>query len=76
MNEGLKVLVIHGSPHQGQTYETTMAFLKALGDRAEVDAKHVFLFQEKLAWCLGCGACVVQGEEKCPSKEGRGASTT
>ena len=66
----LKVLTIHGSPHQGQTHAATMDFLEELGKRVVIEARHVFLFREKLALCLGCGACVVQGEEKCPGKEG------
>lgn len=70
MNEGLKILVIHGSPHQGQTHAATMNFLEELGKRVVIEARHMSLFREKLELCLGCGACVVQGEEKCPGKEG------
>lgn len=66
----LKILVIHGSPHKGQTYDATMAFLKELGDRTGIDVRHVFLFQQRLEFCRGCGTCVTHGEDGCPNKDG------
>ncbi len=66
----LKVLAIHGSPHNGQTYEATLEFLKELGNRIEIDAGQVFLFQERLELCRGCGTCIVLGEERCPNQDG------
>ncbi len=66
----LKILTIHGSPHKGQTYEATMEFLKELGNRIEIEVKHIFLFQERLELCQGCGACVIFGEDKCLNKDG------
>jgi multimeric flavodoxin WrbA len=66
----LKILTIHGSPHKGQTYEATMEFLKELENRIEIEVKHIFLFQERLELCRGCGNCVVFGEERCPIKDG------
>jgi len=65
----LKILTIHGSPHKGQTYKATMEFFKELGDRMEIEIKHVFLFQEHLELCRGCGTCVVDGEERCPIRD-------
>lgn len=65
----MKILTIHGSPHKGQTYKATMEFLAQLGDRIEIEVKHVFLFQEHLEQCRGCGTCVTHGEERCPSKD-------
>jgi len=66
----LKILTIHGSPHKGQTYKETMEFLKELGNRNQIDVKHVFLFQECLELCRGCGVCVTHGEDRCPNKAG------
>ena len=65
----LKVLILHGSPHKGNTYEVTMEFLKELGTRIETEVKHIFLYQENLELCMGCGNCVVVGEDKCPRKD-------
>jgi multimeric flavodoxin WrbA len=66
----LKILTIHGSPHKGQTYQVTMDFLNDLGNRIEIDVRHVFLFQEHLELCKGCGTCIVLGEDRCPHKDG------
>ncbi len=66
----MKILIIHGSPHKGQTYETTMEFLQELGNRIEIDVKHVFLFQERLELCRGCGTCILYGENRCSIKDG------
>lgn len=65
----LKILIIHGSPHKGQTYKATMEFLEELGNRIEVEVKHIFLFQEQLELCRGCGICVVSDENRCPNKD-------
>jgi len=66
----IKILVVHGSPHQGQTHAATMDFLEELGKRVAIEAKHVFLSQERLELCRGCGTCVTQGENGCPNKDG------
>jgi multimeric flavodoxin WrbA len=66
----LKILIIHGSPHKGQTFEVTMDFLKELGNRIEIEVRHIFLFQERLELCRGCGTCITLGEDRCPSKDG------
>ncbi|MFX1428334.1 MAG: flavodoxin family protein [Promethearchaeota archaeon] len=66
----LKILTIHGSPHKGQTYDATMEFLKELENRIEIEVRHIFLFQERLELCRGCGNCVVFGEDRCPNKDG------
>jgi multimeric flavodoxin WrbA len=47
-----------------------MEFLKELENRIEIEIKHIFLFQEHLELCRGCGTCVVFGEERCPIKDG------
>ncbi len=65
----LKILTIHGSPRKRQTYEVTMEFLKELENRIEIEVKHVFLAQEHFDLCRGCGICVTNGEERCPSKD-------
>ncbi len=46
-----------------------MEFLAQLGARIEIEVKHVFLFQEHVEQCRGCGTCVTRGEERCPSKD-------
>jgi multimeric flavodoxin WrbA len=66
----LKILTIHGGPHKGQTYEATMEFLNKLENQTEIEVKHVFLSQEHLELCRGCGNCICLGEDKCPSKDG------
>jgi len=65
----LKILTIHGSPYKRNTYEVTMEFLKELGNKVETDVEHVFLYQENLGLCRGCGNCIVIGEDSCPNKD-------
>ncbi|MFX1558793.1 MAG: flavodoxin family protein [Promethearchaeota archaeon] len=66
----LKILTVHGSPHKGQTYKATIEFLKELESKVGIEVKHIFLYQEQLELCRGCGNCIVFGENKCPNKDG------
>jgi multimeric flavodoxin WrbA len=66
----LKILAIHGSPHKGQTCEAAMEFLKELGNKTDIETRHVYLFQQRLEFCRGCGTCVTHGEDGCPHKDG------
>jgi multimeric flavodoxin WrbA len=66
----VKILTIHGSPHKGQTYKATMEFLKELEDQVGIEVKHIFLYQNQLELCRGCGTCIVFGEDRCPNKDG------
>ena len=68
----MKVLVIMGTPHKGNTRAVTDLFLdefRAYG--AEID--EIVLPRDFGENCLGCANCILHGEDKCPHHEKIGA---
>jgi multimeric flavodoxin WrbA len=68
----VKVLAIMGSPRKaGNTYKVTKKVEERMKEMGAVEFEYVFLRDLDLKPCLGCGACLDRGEEKCPLKDGR-----
>lgn len=65
----MKLTVIHGSPHRGNTYKAAQIFLDGVKKRGDVTVQEFFLPQDMPHFCCGCLNCVMKGEEKCPHAE-------
>ena len=61
----MKIVIIHGQNHKGQTY--TIAH--NLGEKIGGEIKEFFLAKDFNEFCLGCTTCFYYGEEKCPHRE-------
>lgn len=65
----MKILVIMGSPHNGNTYQAVKKieqFMQAMG---EVEFEYLILKDASLSQCSGCFVCFVKGETHCPHKD-------
>ena len=62
----MKIVVIHGSPRKGNTYEATQKVMAKMGTQGIVEFKEFFLPQDMPEFCRGCFACFSYSEEKCP----------
>lgn len=64
----MKILQICGSPKKGNCYY----MLNWIQDKyPDIDFKLLMLNELNLGNCLGCYACIAQGEELCPLKDDR-----
>lgn len=61
----MKITIIHGQSHKGSTYH--IAHL--LAQKLQGDINEVFLPRDFDKFCVGCGRCFMEGEEKCPHYE-------
>lgn len=62
----MKILAICGSPRKGNTYSA----LKTIQDSfPDIDFELLMLKDLHFELCKGCYACVLRGEEKCPTKD-------
>lgn len=62
----MKVVIIHGSPRKGNTFEATEIFKKHMNKKADIQFVDVFLPKDMPEFCCGCMVCFIQGETKCP----------
>lgn len=63
----MKILIINGSPHKGNTWELVeQAKLDLLTCDKEIEFEEVHLMQEKIPFCIGCSNCFRVGHDKCP----------
>jgi multimeric flavodoxin WrbA len=61
-----------GSAHRrGHTYVAARQFLDDLESFGDVKGEIVLLSEYRLGNCLGCKACFMKGEERCPLKDDR-----
>ena len=61
----MKITVIYGQSHQGNTYSLTQLFLNCL-QRNDSQITEFFLPDEGITYCVGCQNCFIRGERTCP----------
>jgi len=59
-----KVLIIESSPRKGFTRAAAEKLADKLGGSAQIETIHVY--EEEIAMCGGCCACLIAGSLKCP----------
>jgi len=62
----MKIVVIHGSPRRGNTYEATQRFMQEMQSQGTAEFREFFLPKDMPEFCRGCFACIEKGEDKCP----------
>lgn len=65
----MKILAILGSPRKGESYWGVEQVEKQLKTHPDVEFEYVWLRDLNIKDCLGCHACILKGEEKCPLKD-------
>ncbi len=66
----MKVTVVHGSPRKnGGTRHATELFLDEMRKQGEISVSEYFMPNDLPAFCRGCAACVISGEQSCPHAE-------
>lgn len=59
-----KILLINGSPHKdGNTYRALQEVVKGVGD--EIQTEIVWIGNQAIRGCIGCGACAKKGNGLC-----------
>jgi multimeric flavodoxin WrbA len=72
MENGLKVmkiLVIIGSPHKGNTYRAAKKIEEFMQSKGTAEFEYLMLKDTDLSQCSGCFVCFVKGEDHCPCKD-------
>ena len=64
----MKILVIHGSPHKGNTLNLTYKFEDAMKKYGDVIFEYLSVNELNLEMCRGCFNCITKGEYLCPIK--------
>lgn len=59
----MKIVVIHGQNHKGNTWNVANILLQNITDEKEV--KEFFLPRDLNHFCSGCYSCL-EGRDKCP----------
>jgi multimeric flavodoxin WrbA len=67
----MKILAIIGSARKGNTYRAVQRIEENIKKMGDVDFEYLFLKDASLASCKGCTVCFLQGEQRCPLKDGR-----
>jgi len=62
----MKLLVIHGSMRQGNTYALTQEIVRRLAAKPDMEVAEIAVADLDLPLCRSCHACFAQGEEFCP----------
>lgn len=65
----MKIVIIHGSPRKGSTYNLTNTAKKTLAEMYNAEFTEFFLPQDAPAFCKGCFTCFYRGEDKCPDAQ-------
>jgi len=65
----MKILVIMGSPHKGNTFQACEVLHKLLQEEIPVEFEYLWLKDANLLPCKGCYVCIPRGEEKCPNRD-------
>jgi multimeric flavodoxin WrbA len=66
MEVSLKVLVIHGSPHQGNTMKLTRKFEETMRKHGSIHFEYLSVNELSIGMCQGCFNCITKGEDFCP----------
>jgi multimeric flavodoxin WrbA len=62
----MKLLVIHGSMRQGNTFALTQEILRRMAAKPDAEITEISAADLDLPFCRSCHACFAQGEEFCP----------
>jgi multimeric flavodoxin WrbA len=62
----MKILVIMGSPHKGNTYAAAKKIEEAMRQRSDMEFEYLMLAEANLSPCRGCFVCFLKGEGFCP----------
>ena len=67
----MKILVINGSPHKGNTWAYYEEAKTAMQQNAqeEITFEEISLLKLNLPFCVGCQKCFREGENACPHYE-------
>ncbi|GAP20754.1 flavodoxin family protein [Leptolinea tardivitalis] len=65
----MKILIVMGSPHKGESYWGANRLEDQLKTYPDVNVEYLWLRDLTIKDCLGCHACILKGEEKCPLKD-------
>jgi len=69
----MKILVVMGSPRNGEGYKAVQALEASMRALGEVEFDYLWLKDVNFGVCRGCEACIRFGEERCPLKDDRAA---
>jgi multimeric flavodoxin WrbA len=59
----MKILVIHGSPHNGNTLKLTWKLEEAMRKYDDVRFEYLSVNELNVQMCRGCFSCITKGEE-------------
>lgn len=62
----MKILVIHGSPRRGNTWEILNLVKEKIDNQVDIEYDILELSKVKLETCIGCFNCILRTEKKCP----------
>lgn len=65
----MKILVIMGSPREGNTYRAVKKIEEFMQSKGDVEFEYLMLKDVNLSQCRGCYACIMEGEDHCPFKD-------
>lgn len=65
----MKILIIHGSPRRGNTWNIVNRVREKINEKIDVDYEIIELSKMKIPMCTGCFNCILKSEEKCPHYE-------
>lgn len=61
----MKIVMIHGQNHEGSTCHIA----RMLAEKLNGDVQEFFLPRDFGSFCIGCAACFIKSETKCPHYE-------
>ena len=64
----MRVLAIHGSPHNGHTLKLVQRFESVIKKLGPVDFEYLSVKDLDIKSCRGCFSCITRGEDLCPQK--------
>lgn len=62
----MKIVIVHGSPRKGNTYQGVQLFKEEMNRHGRIDFVEYLLPRDMPEFCRGCMTCFLIGEEKCP----------
>ena len=67
----MKILLINGSPHEGNTSDKIAEIEEKLSTYADADVEIINLKDMNILPCKGCFVCFMKGRNKCPLRDDR-----
>jgi len=65
----MKIIAIYGSQGKGSTYNCVQILIEAMKQQGEIEIVEFTLPRDMPHFCIGCFACFLNGEDKCPHKQ-------